>query len=53
MALSNQHVLSSCETGVNRGVQEGENLIELFDFREPLVVSLSQRNDELKLYIAV
>jgi hypothetical protein len=48
VTISSPDWLSNSETGVNPG-RRSTNLNEL-DVRKPLVVSLSQRSEELRLY---
>jgi hypothetical protein len=51
VAISNYDLLYSRETGIYSGSRswKSTNLMEL-DARKPLVLSISQRSEELRLY---
>ncbi len=50
MKISNHDSLSSSETRVNRGMRSWSTYLLELDFRNPLVASISQRSEELRLY---
>jgi hypothetical protein len=51
VTISNADSLSSSETGVNPGIKSGKSTyLNELDVRKPLVVSISQRSEELRLY---
>jgi hypothetical protein len=52
LTISNPDSLSSSETGVNPGIRSYEKSTYLneLDVRKQLVVSISQRREELRLY---
>ncbi len=48
---SNPHFLFRSETNVNLGIRSGKSIyLNELDVRNPLVVSISHRNKELRLY---
>jgi hypothetical protein len=50
VTISNPDLLSSNETGVNPGIRSWKKHLNELDVRKPLVVSISQRSEELRLY---
>jgi hypothetical protein len=51
MTTSNLDPLPSSVTGVNLGIRSCKSTyLNELDVRKPLVVSLSQRNEEMRLY---
>jgi hypothetical protein len=51
MTISNPDSLSSSETGVNPGIKAVKSAyLHELDVRKPLVVTISQRSEELRLY---
>jgi hypothetical protein len=51
VTISNSSSLSSSVTGVNPGTTSREDhLSDKLDVRKPLMVAISQRSEELKLY---
>ncbi len=50
MTISNPDSLSSSETGVNSGIRSSKSTyLNELDVRKPLVESISQRSEELRL----
>jgi hypothetical protein len=51
VTISNPDSLSSSETGVNPGIRSWKNTyLNELDVRKPLVQSISQKSEELRLY---
>ncbi len=54
LTISNPDLLSSIETGVNPGIRSWKSTyLNEIDVRKPLVVSISQKSEELRLYCLV
>jgi hypothetical protein len=51
VTIPNPDLFSSSETEVNRGIRRRKSThLDELDFRKPLVVSISQRSEELRPY---